>query len=77
MSTAIRRQYRANHDALRRMYLRAVASGRSVSGYSADQLAVMVADYFELSRMSDRDLAAHLAETRAVMAARLQELRGR
>lgn len=72
----IRRQYAKNAAGLRRMHAKAVASGKKVNGYTADQLADMSADYARYSEMNDAALAEHLRSSFQKSAQRLRESHG-
>ena len=73
----LRSQYAKNADGLAGMLERAIATGRKVNGYTADQLRDMVARYRRFSMLDDHALLNHLEESRARIHNRLEELRSR
>lgn len=71
----LRAGYARNADGLRQMLATAERTGHKVNGFTADELRQKASDYVRYSTMTDAELAAHLAQSRERMTARLAEIR--
>ncbi len=69
--------YTKNAAGLMKMADKARATGRKVNGYTLAELETRAARFVELAALDDAGMRAHLAMTKASIAAELAELRAR